>query len=428
MNIRADTIFRDYQPSSAQRSDRSAGDRARHRKLVKESIKQNLPDIISEESIIGKSGDKIIKIPIKGLKEYRFVYGDNEKGAAQGDGNSQPGQVVGKKGQQPGQGKDKAGDKPGEDIYETEVTLDEITQLLFEELQLPNLKKTSIKEIIEKSKQKKDGYRRVGIEVRLDRFKTARERVKRKKAMERHSDPMEECPACDGLGCSEVEYDSEAGAAPECSNCNGLGKVERRVRFNQRDLRYRHMDTDPKPQSNAAIIFIMDTSGSMDTAKKFLARSFFYLLYLFIRAKYERSELVFISHHTEAQEVNEDDFFHKGESGGTFLSSGLNKAIEIINARYNPAVWNNYVMHLTDGDNFDTDNKASIKAMNKLCELCSLVGYGEIKPDGSSFYESSMTKLYKEGIKAPNYKFVKITSKGEIWEKLKEFLSIDKEV
>ena len=94
-----ETIFRDYVPADKiGRSDRSAGDRARHRAKVKQSIKDNLQDVIAEESLIGKSGDKKIKIPIRGLKEFRFVFGPNQKGSAQGNGETQEGQVVGKNG------------------------------------------------------------------------------------------------------------------------------------------------------------------------------------------------------------------------------------------------------------------------------------------------------------------------------------------
>src|SRR5882762_2826454 len=119
-----DTIFREYRISDAERSDRSAGDRLRHRQKVRESIRENISDIIAEESIIGKSGDRVIKVPLRGIKEYRFVYGENQPGAAQGDGDSQPGQVVGKKGKDGvGKGDDKAGDTPGVDYYETDVTL-----------------------------------------------------------------------------------------------------------------------------------------------------------------------------------------------------------------------------------------------------------------------------------------------------------------
>src|SRR6202795_4206024 len=99
-----ESIFREYRRSDAKHSDRSAGDRARHRQKVRESIRENIADIIAEESIIGKDKDRVIKVPLRGIKEYRFVYGDNAPGASQGDGDSRPGQVVGKKGEGPGKG------------------------------------------------------------------------------------------------------------------------------------------------------------------------------------------------------------------------------------------------------------------------------------------------------------------------------------
>jgi sporulation protein YhbH len=425
------TIFREYQSSSGQKSDRSAGDRARHRAKVKQSIKDNLGDIIADESLIGKHGDKIIKVPIKGIKEYRFVYGDNSPQAAQGDGSAQPGQVVGKKGGQPQQGKDKgkAGDEKGEDIYETEITLDELKDILFEELQLPNLRKTAKKEIIQKSRAKKDGYRRMGIHVRLDRFKTAKERVKRKKATVRFGGTIEDCNTCGGAG-----YDVVGALALmldsnpiDCPDCEGTGKTEKRFRFRKEDQRFKHMEVKPKKQSNAAIIFIMDVSGSMDTEKKFLARSFFNVLYEFIKAKYEKSELVFIAHTAEAEEVDEDRFFHKGSWGGTIASSGLFKGIEIITARYNPSIWNNYVFYMSDGDNSESDNPNCVKAMNELCELSNLVGYGEIKVNSYSG-ESSMIGLYRDKITNDNYRSVVIKDRNDIWPKLKEFLSIEEAV
>ncbi len=419
------TIFRDFQPSSGQKSDRSAGDRARHKAKIKEKIKDGLVDIIAEESLVGKSGDKIIKVPIRSVKEYKFVYGDNPE-VGTGDGNAQPGQVIGKKGegQQQGQGKDKAGDQAGADVYEVEITLDELKEMLFEELQLPNLKKTNKKEIVDKSRAKKDGYRRMGIPVRLDRFRTARERVKRKKATIRHGEEMlEDCEECEGSG-----WISPNTLSPDikilCSECAGSGKAEKRFKFRKEDQRFRHMEVKPKPQSNAAIIFILDTSGSMNTQKKFLARSFFFLMYEFIKSKYNRSELVFIAHHTAAKEVTEDEFFHKGESGGTFLSSGLILAKHVIQERYDPSVWNNYVMHMTDGDNFDSDNPATIKGFKDLLKLCSLVGYGEIKPGGSNFYEGSMIGMLKK-IPDKNFRIIKIINKTDIWLRLKEVLSLD---
>jgi uncharacterized protein len=422
-----ETIFRDYKYSDHSRSDRSAGDRSRHRQIVKGAIKDGIVDIIADESIIGQSRDKVIKVPIQSKKEFRFVYGDNGGGVGTGDGNSKTGQKIGETGEQgPGKGQGKGGSEKGADVYETEVTLAEILDLLFDELQLPNLKKTNLKEIIQKSALRKDGYRKVGIPVRLDRKKTAIQRIKRKKAMERHSDLLESCAPCDGFGFTCEWIDSTGWLFNECQECAGTGKIEQRIRFRNEDRVYRHMDVDPKPQSNAAIIFVIDTSGSMDQSKKFLAKSFFFLLYTFIKAKYDKSELVFIKHETEAKEVTEDQFFKTGESGGTLISSGLEKAIEVINNRYSPTLWNNYVCYAGDGDNFDSDNPKAIAAMKELAELCSLVGYGEVKPNYSSSYESSMMERFSkalDGIK--NYRQYTITSKDDIWSRLVEFLSID---
>src|SRR5580765_1506026 len=117
MTPTVESIFRPYAPSDAEPSDRSAGDRTRHRSKIRESIRDNIADIIAEESIIGQSRDRIIKVPIRGIKEYRFVYGDNTPGVGQGKGGTDGGQVVGKGEGQPGEGEDKAGDKAGTDNY-----------------------------------------------------------------------------------------------------------------------------------------------------------------------------------------------------------------------------------------------------------------------------------------------------------------------
>ena len=202
-------------------------------------------------------------------------------------------------------------------------------------------------------------------------------------------------------------------------------RVRRRFPFHQNDLRYKHVEIDTKEESNAAVICIMDTSGSMDTMKKYLARSFFFLLYQFISTRYRNVEIVFIAHHTEASEVTEEEFFHKGESGGTFISSGYAKALEIIAERYHPSLWNLYAFHCSDGDNFDSDNPAALKDAEELAEICNLFGYGEIKPLGSRYYESSMLNVFRR-IQAPNFHTVLIERKEDIWPSFKAFLAKDR--
>ena len=396
-----DAIFRPYAPSDAERSDRSAGDRARHRLKVRESIRENIADIIAEESIIGQNRDRIIKVPIRGIREYRFVYGENTPVVGQGNGDSESGQVVGKARSQ-GTGEDKAGDQPGADYYETDVTLEELIDIMFEDLELPDLERKALRQIEAFRMSKRKGYRSVGIRIRLDKRRTARERARRRMAVVAHR------PA-DRL---------DSPAAPEMP-------ITRRFPFHDDDLIYRHMITDTRKESNAVVLCLMDTSGSMDTMKKYLARSFFFLLYQFICTKYRNVEIAFIAHHTEAKEVTEEEFFHKGESGGTFISSAYLKALDIIQARYHPSLWNIYAFHCSDGDNFDSDNPQALRAARELSDVCNLFGYGEIKPLGSRYYESSMLNLFRR-LDAENFQTVVIERKEDIWPSFKAFLGKDR--
>ena len=397
----SDAIFRPYAPSDAERSDRSAGDRARHRLKVRESIRENIADIIAEESIIGQNRDRIIKVPIRGIREYRFIYGENTPAVGQGNGDSESGQVVGKARSQ-GTGEDKAGDQPGADYYETDVTLEELIDIMFEDLELPDLERKALRQIEAFRMSKRKGYRSVGIRIRLDKRRTARERARRRMAVVAHR------PA-DRL---------DSPAAPEMP-------ITRRFPFHDDDLIYRHMITDTRKESNAVVLCLMDTSGSMDTMKKYLARSFFFLLYQFICTKYRNVEIAFIAHHTEAKEVTEEEFFHKGESGGTFISSAYLKALDIIQARYHPSLWNIYAFHCSDGDNFDSDNPQALRAARELSDVCNLFGYGEIKPLGSRYYESSMLNIFRR-LDADNFQTVLIERKEDIWPSFKAFLGKDR--
>jgi len=394
-----DSIFRPFTSSDAERSDRSAGDRARHRNKVRESIRENIADIIAEESIIGQSRDRIIKVPIRGIREYRFVYGDNRPGVGQGNGDSEQGQVVGQA-QSDGEGDDKAGDRPGADYYETDVTLEELIDIMFEDLELPDMERKALRQIDALRFSKRKGYRAVGIRVRLDKRRTVRERAKRKFVADRRV------------------------ALAEQQTARLPGRI-RRFPFHDSDLVYRHMVTDVRPESNAVVLCLMDTSGSMDTMKKYLARSFFFLLYQFICTRYQNVEIAFVAHHTEAREVSENEFFHKGESGGTFISSGYQKALEIIQARFHPSLWNIYAFHCSDGDNFDSDNPAALKAAKELCDVCNLFGYGEIKPLGSRYYESSMLNIFRR-LDSDNFQTVLIERKEDIWPSFKAFLGKDR--
>jgi len=383
-----------FRPRREAPADRSAGDRQRHREKVRSSILDNIADIIAEESIIGRSGDDIIKVPIRGIKEYRFVYGENTPGVGEGaDGDIKKGDVIGKdaKGKKAAPGQ--AGQQPGVDYYETDVTLSELIDMMFEDLDLPDLERKELNSIESLRRSKPKGYRKVGIRVRLDKRRTLRAKRRRERAR------------------------GAVGPAAE---------PDARRPFHPGDLRYRHRTFEIHRESNAVVICIMDTSGSMDTVKKYLARSFFFLLYQFVLRRYERVEVVFIAHDIEAKEVDEQQFFHKGEGGGTFVSSGYRKALEVVADRYHPGLWNIYAFHCSDGDNFGSDTALAIAAARELCEVSNLFGYGEIKPRGAGFYGGSLLEAFKQ-IHDDNFQAVLIERKEDIWPSFKAFLTRERE-
>ena len=384
------TIFRPYQPSDAEHSDRSAGDRMRHREKVRQSIRENIADIIAEESIIGRERDRIIKVPIRGIKEYRFIYGENAGGVAQGEGQLQPGDVV--EDRQGQRGDRKAGNQPGVDYYETDVTLEELINIMFEDLELPDLERKKLRETEAERQTKRKGYRRVGIRVRLDKRRTAKKKLRRSFVTRQNFREK---------------------------NLNA------RFPFHEDDLVYRHRTTDIRKESNAVVFCLMDTSGSMDTMKKYLARSFFFLLCHFVSTKYRSVEVVFIAHDAQANVVTEEDFFTKGESGGTMISSAYERVIEIIAARYHPSLWNIYAFHCSDGDNFEADNDTALRRAQELCQLCNLFGYGEIKPQGHYGHESSMMAVFRR-LEAPNFMALQIERKEDVFPGFRTLLSRDR--
>lgn len=382
-------IFRDNSNTPVDH-DRSIEDRRRHRQLVDKSIKENLGDILSEESIIGESKKKKFKIPIRGIKEYQFVYGKNSKGVATGTGQEKRGDKIGSSGQQGGVGNKGAGNSEGEDIYETEITLEELLDYITEDLALPNLDRKKYSEIVTESSGKKQGYQRHGINPRLAKKKTVMCKIARKQGKKR--------------ALREADVDEEIERFP----------------FKEEDLRYYRVKTKPKRESNAVMIFIMDVSGSMDSSKKFLARSLFFVLSKFLRKKYNNIAFEFISHTTVAKRVNEYEFFHKAESGGTYISSGLNLALDVIEKNYPPSMWNIYPVYASDGDNWTEDNEKAMAAVKKLSSVSNMFGYAELLP---STYSTTMYYRFEKEINQKNFVPVIVKEKKDLWDALKVMLS-----
>lgn len=358
-------------------------DQQRHKERIKEAIRQNLHHIVSEENIILSDGKHVIKVPVRSLEEYRFRYDDNSgKHTGSGDGDSQVGDVIGKAGNSrgPGKGKGQAGEQPGVDYYEAEVSVDEIAALIFEDLGLPNLKEKRQKEIESEAIRFTD-VRKKGAMSNLDKRRTLFENIKRNAA----------------------KGDARVGG------------------FKPDDLRFKTWERRTEHQSNAVVIAMMDVSGSMGEFEKYIARSFYFWMVRFLRTKYNNVQIVFISHHTEAREVTEEEFFHKGESGGTQVSSAYNLALDIINSRYPATDWNIYPFHFSDGDNLPWDNDLCVELVNRIMSECNIFGYGEIR-EGYRGASSTLMSAFGK-IADPKFASVTISDKSGVYPALKKFFS-----
>jgi hypothetical protein len=330
--------------------DRAASDRVRHKKKIDKAIKESIKDVIAEESIIGQNGKKKIRIPVRGIKEYRFIFGNNQNNKTVGSGGQHSlkrGQKIGKgranKGK--GQGTGRGSNEKGEEYYDVEVSLEELAEYLFNDLELPDLEKKQFRFLNQKALRRK-GYRFQGIRPRLSKKETIKRKIRRKKMAQKAG-----------------TYDPDS---------------DERFPFHKNDLKYHHIKPKEKANSSAVIFFLMDVSGSMSQDRKFLARSFFFLLYQFLNHKYEKVEVVFLSHSTNAKRVSEDDFFKVGTSGGTIISSCLNLELDIIEKEFHPNTWNIYSFYCGDGENWNSDNKKSLELFKEIKKLSQLTGYCEI--------------------------------------------------
>lgn len=357
-------------------------DRQRHRDKVREAIKKNLADIVSEESIIMHDGQKIIKVPIRSLEEYHFRFNHGKrKHTGQGSGKSKVGDILHS---EPQQGTDKgkgAGSEPGIDYYEAEITIDELAELIFEDLGLPNLEQKKKPQLASETVEFKD-VRKKGIISNIDRKRTIMEVIKR--------NALKGKPGLKGI-------------TPE-------------------DLRFKTWEMTVKYESSAVVIAMMDTSGSMGPFEKYIARSFFFWMVRFLRTKYSNVQIVFLAHHSEAQETTEEEFFTKGASGGTRCSSAYKLALELIEKRYSPQDYNIYAFHFSDGDNLASDNDNCVKLTGELLKLCSMVGYGEI--EGPYYYTSTLRSAFKR-INDPKFTCVSIRDKSGVYPALKKFFRQD---
>lgn len=317
-------------------------DQARHQEKIKEAIHGRLRDLIHDESIILSDGKKFVKIPVHTLDEIRFRYNERKREhVGQGDGMSRPGDVLGPIGDAAESSAEKgsAGDRPGVDVEEVAVSLEDIEEALFKGWALPHLDRKE--KAMEKSTiDRFNDVRKKGLMSNLDKKRTILNALRRS--------------------------GSASKSAP--------------FHIQPDDLRFKTWQQETHEETQAVIMAMMDTSGSMGKYEKEMARIFFFWMQRFLKRHYRHAEIVYIAHHTEAKEVSEEHFFSRGESGGTMVSSAYRLALELIETRYPQHRYNIYPFHFTDGDNVTQDNRMALNLLTELVERANTTGYIEVSP------------------------------------------------
>jgi len=363
-------------------------DQERHMERIREAIRANLAEIVSDESLIAGDGQKVVRLPIKALKEYRFrLDWQRQHRVGEGGDTAREGDPMGTG---PGAGATGAGDGPpgeevGEEWFETGFTVDDLDEILFADLALPHLEPKRQPDLTTESHEWRD-VRPQGLQSNIDKKRTLMEAIKRNRL---------------------------AGRPPLA----GLSRS---------DLRFRTWDVARTPQASAVLIFMMDTSGSMGPGEKHVARSLCFWMVRFLRTRYENVRLHFVAHTTEAREVSEEAFFTKGEAGGTRCSSAYEYALQLIDRQYPPDLYNLYAFHFSDGDNLLSDNPRAAALMRQLLERCSLVGYGQIETQpqylAMPYYQpNTLLTLFQQEIDHPRFVTAQIRDRAEVHAALRAF-------
>jgi uncharacterized protein len=375
--------------------NKSVGNRERFLRRHKEQVREAVKRAIDGRSIRDVERGEEVRIPKKDLSEPVFGHGaggirevvhPGNKDFIRGDRIERP-----KGGGGSGSGKGQASDSgEGEDDFVFSLSKEEFMQVFFEDLALPNLVRTQLAETPE-WKSQRAGYSSDGTPNNLHVVRSMRGAIGRRIAigagsraelreLEDELDALLRGPKNDERLARIKELEAAVAAL--------RSRIARIPYLDPIDLRYRSRIRVPVPTSKAVMFCLMDISGSMDEGRKELSKRFFILLYLFLTRHYEKIDLVFIRHHTQAQEVNEDDFFHARETGGTVVSSALVLMEEIIRARYSPAEWNIYGAQASDGDNWHHDSGRCRELLSEqLLPLCRYYAYVQVAEEEQNLWD-----------------------------------------
>jgi hypothetical protein len=373
--------------------NKSIGNRERFLRRYREQIKEAVRKAVGDRSIRDIEEGADITLPKRDVSEPTFGHAPGGSREMVHPGNQE--YVRGDRIQRPqggggggsgGQGASQDGQ--GEDDFVFRISREEFMNYFFDDLALPRMIRTQLLADVPEWKYRRAGYVSEGNPTSLHIVRSMRTGLARRIAMGGDSrvelrQALNDVEEAERRGESEKELERLRAVVAELK-----ARVKRVPFLDPFDLRYRNRVKEPQPTSKAVMFCLMDVSGSMDESRKDLAKRFFILLYLFLSRHYEKTEVVFIRHHTQAAEVTEDEFFHATESGGTVVSSALTLMNEIIRARYMGSEWNIYGAQASDGDNWQQDSSKCRELLdNKILPLVRYYAYVQVADEDQNLWE-----------------------------------------
>lgn len=364
--------------------NKSTVNRQRFIRRYKSQIKKSVADAVNKRGVTDITSGESITITKKDLSEPVFHQGNGGIKDRVHPGNDQfsAGDRIARPPQQQGQGGgqgDASNSGDGSDDFVFSISKDEYLNLLFEDLELPNLKKNQLDKLID-YKTVRAGYCADGVPSNIDIVKSLQGSIARRIAMT--ADKRRQLKELEAE-LTQLEQDPHDNVQAKITLNKAIKDIKEKINkvpfIDSFDLRYRNYAKQAVPTSKAVMFCLMDVSGSMDQATKDIAKRFYILLYLFLSRTYKTIDVVYIRHHTQAKEVDEHEFFYSQETGGTIASSALELMINIIADRYNENEWNIYGAQASDGDNWADDSPHCQNLMrNKILPKTRYFSYIEI--------------------------------------------------
>ncbi len=397
--------------------NKSAVNRARFMRRYKAHLQRAVADMVSKRSIRDMEQGGTVHIPHRDIAEPIIRHGaggDREtvhprnREFNTGDRIRRP---PGGGGQGSGSGE---GGGEGEDGFTFTLSREEFMTLFLDDLELPNMVRNVVGNLKE-SRPQRAGYTPQGAPTNLAVARSLRQALGRRIALTG--------AARRRLAEIEARGDPDAQARDDPALAEEISSLRRRIArvpfLDEIDLRYRHRVMVPRPLSRAVMFCLMDVSASMDERKKDLAKRFYTLLYLFLERKYEHVDVVFIRHTDDAEEVDEEHFFHDPKTGGTVVYSALHLMEEVIADRYPADQWNIYAAQASDGDAFGADPEKSRNFLvEKLLPKARYFAYIEVGDEGSS-RASSLSAAYRR-IESPRFAMRGVQERGDIYPVFRE--------